>query len=225
MEYTHFWFTFKKELPKPKWKAFADDVTCLLARLPSFSRGAGGFYYSDQMILLSGSIKERPIVSDDDIRLNGRGAMAAEEFWIRRKVDVMWPGYGDGRLCNLAFCRTVRKPYDLPVQACLILYQYHFGDLVRVSSSGDAGDWKSAARLTEELFGLTTAFGNIDMQLAMMVSHPANKDASKNTTVAMTAEMLQAFRKHLSEASSSAERGDWATTRKALRGAQDLLPV
>jgi hypothetical protein len=53
------------------------------------------------------------------------------------------------------FCKTARKPYDLPVCACLIVLQHYFGDQFRVSSDGgiDTQSWPSARELCLKLFG------------------------------------------------------------------------
>ena len=46
-------------------------------------------------------------------------------------------------------CKTARKPYDLMVQACLILFKYYF-PIVEVSSDGDFDDWREAIKFVGE---------------------------------------------------------------------------
>jgi len=40
-------------------------------------------------------------------------------------------------------CKTARKPYDLMVTACLILYKYYF-PYVQIGSDGNGEDWQQA---------------------------------------------------------------------------------
>lgn len=53
---------------------------------------------------------------------------------------------------NWNFCKTEYRPYDLVLCAILISYKHHFKDVVRVSSDGNAADWKMAAEWWQDMF-------------------------------------------------------------------------
>ena len=40
--------------------------------------------------------------------------------------------------------KTARKPYDIAVQAALIIAKHHLGDAIQVDSDGDIHDWQPA---------------------------------------------------------------------------------
>lgn len=60
---------------------------------------------------------------------------------LTRKIHK--DSYKDDSGAVFGFCKTARKPYDLMVTACLILYKQYF-PYVEVSSDGDNEDWKPA---------------------------------------------------------------------------------
>lgn len=70
------------------------------------------------------------------ISFNGKGDLSHEAFTI-----------GDSWNGNWECCKTARKPYDKVVVACLCILGHHLGDAVRISSDGDASDWKEGLQL------------------------------------------------------------------------------
>lgn len=50
-------------------------------------------------------------------------------------------------------CKTAFKPYDLAVQACLVVAAHHLGRALVVSSDGSSADWEDARLLCEEVLG------------------------------------------------------------------------
>lgn len=151
--YTHYWYTYKKELKLESWKKMANDVRHLLANLPERSLSAGG-YHSDDPLKLD---DDESVVDDETIRFNGVGELGHETFLLERKVNLR-TSFTGAKEQHFAFCKTARKPYDLPVQVCLILYQFYFKGSVSISSDGDAEEWETAIQLANKLFGLKTTF-------------------------------------------------------------------
>lgn len=50
-----------------------------------------------------------------------------------------------------AFCKTARKPYDVAVTACLSVLKYRLGELISVSSDGNAEDWHAGVQLARSV--------------------------------------------------------------------------
>lgn len=78
-----------------------------------------------------------PVIGEAEVSFNGAGADAHETFSFPGQ-----PGFN--------FCKTVMKPYDRVVVACLLAAATHFQPTeLRISSDGrwDAGDWNAGARL------------------------------------------------------------------------------
>ena len=55
---------------------------------------------------------------------------------------------------SFSFCKTARKPYDLAVQACLLVAHYHAPSSISFSSDGDADEWQAAIDLVAEATGI-----------------------------------------------------------------------
>ena len=70
----------------------------------------------------------------------------------------------DKRDTVFACCKTARKPYDIMVQAVLIIAEYHFKDDIKVSSDGDTEDWMESYKLVSNVFGE----GYITMRLSRL---------------------------------------------------------
>jgi hypothetical protein len=100
----------------------------------------------------SGKEGEHPLFDAAQILFNGVGDDAHETFCVQRvrgESDV------DADPDDLAFdfCKTARKPYDLPVMCCLIILKEYLGDAIMVSSDGDTEDWQPALDKIAEVFG------------------------------------------------------------------------
>ena len=64
-----------------------------------------------------------------------------ETFSVYRKHEKPKHAHHDEKI-QFGFCKTARKPYDVMVVACLILYKYYFRKDVEISSDGDLDDWQ-----------------------------------------------------------------------------------
>lgn len=54
------------------------------------------------------------------------------------------------------FVKTAQYPYDTVVTACLIILKHRLGDLIEVSSDGNADDWNDGLILARSVLGLKT---------------------------------------------------------------------
>lgn len=70
----------------------------------------------------------------DALSFNGRGDNSHETF------D---PNNGE----EFGFCKTVRKPYDIVVTACLATLGMFCGDAIKISSDGDPEEWVEGVKL------------------------------------------------------------------------------
>ena len=57
-----------------------------------------------------------------------------------------------------AFCKTAFRPYDLNVQACLIIFKEHYGDAFTVRSDGTSEQWQDARSVCQEMLGYGVRF-------------------------------------------------------------------
>lgn len=139
MGYTHYWERVKKDHNSIVWKKFVKD--CIeLSKLSHL-------YFAD--LGDATGEKTKPEFSNTHICFNGLGADAHETFILskvykKQKYDDPKEAYQFG------FCKTARKPYDIMVCACLILYKYHFPTEVWISSDGglEEDEWKDALLFT-----------------------------------------------------------------------------
>jgi hypothetical protein len=124
MGFTHYWDR-PSELPAKKFAAAVKDCRVLLTHLA---------------VPLAGRDGTGPaIFRADEIGFNGLGPDAYETFAVARMLPNR---LGEPRIFE--FCKTARRPYDLCVQAALIVLKQHLGGEISVSSDGEDADWESA---------------------------------------------------------------------------------
>ena len=87
------------------------------------------------------------------ISFNGKGDHAYETFTVSR----LMPGLDEGPMV-FDFCKTVQMPYDLCVQAALIVLKHHLGRAITVSSDGDDADWEGARQACQKWLGYGEEF-------------------------------------------------------------------
>ena len=89
-----------------------------------------------------------PVFSAESIVFNGAGRSGCEPFEIARvEFDRR------GRDMVRSFCKTEHAPYDVCVQAALIVLKHHLGDAITVGSDGGDSDWKQAREHCQETLG------------------------------------------------------------------------
>jgi hypothetical protein len=129
MGYTHYW-NFSEEPSREKFIEFAEGVKQIVATAQD-----AGIAITDEEY------------GDDKVVFNGVGADSHETFFVSAEgVDFN-------------FCKTNQKPYDTAVTASLILAKKIFGDIIEVSSDGDASDWQSGVLLFETIFSEESSKG------------------------------------------------------------------
>ena len=151
MGYTHYFP--HKAVTKAVWKKILADCKKLYEHMPegvyldgcSRGRAASRAYDGTGPMIDYG-----PIFSDDEIWFNGTDPdfgdqegypdFAHETFTLFRK--------GSGGFC---FCKTARKPYDVMVTACLLVYKHHSPGTIELGSDGNAGEWAEAIQFVGEV--------------------------------------------------------------------------
>lgn len=88
--------------------------------------------HADLLCLEFDQPDEPPLLTPEEIRLNGKGEDGHETFLFRtRPADADWAfarqmrstASAIRRMAHGAFCKTARKPYDLPVCEMLLVLQ------------------------------------------------------------------------------------------------------
>ena len=161
MSYTMYWNRPKKNHKQEAWDKFITDCKYLYKHMPKHSESAGNFFADKPLLLNGDGAYKNPVFNKDKVWFNGTGItkrikVKDEEgrgYWqdvidnvpdnlkdLGHETFILKRKYSEG---DWTFCKTARKPYDLMVKACLILYKYYFSD-VQISSDGDEEDWQQA---------------------------------------------------------------------------------
>ena len=135
MGYTHYWYT-KGEEPLEKFDEYAKDCEQL----------CNHFMQTTNHIIRDYDGTGHPEFSKDKVAFNGDRHMdrGHESFVMRAKPS------------DFDFCKTARKPYDLLVQACLVVLKHKYGSRVRINSDGDLSEWQDAMAMVSEVLGYDT---------------------------------------------------------------------
>lgn len=133
-------------MDQKKFSAAAKDFRSILPR------------FKMQSIWLAGETGSRePVVTDTEVVFNERSEASYERFDIklvysRRDLHPDRPMKWDS-------CKTDRRPYDLAVMCCLIIFKHHFRDDFLVQSNGEIKDWEPAISLVSWHLGYTEKWG------------------------------------------------------------------
>lgn len=137
MGYTHYWDR-PKQLNDTKFAELVEDVKKILAAA------------KEKGIEIVGGMGDKgtePTLTGDLIVFNGVEDDAHETVHIPR-VGNGWD-----------FCKTARKPYDLPAMATLIALNYHFPDVAKIRSDGEQDDeWVAGREFAQEVLGFGKDF-------------------------------------------------------------------
>jgi hypothetical protein len=127
MGYVHYWKV--QEVEQSKWDAFVEDIKQV------FSAGSYPITSEDDSDL-------PPRIDDTGVRFNGIDEDGHETFMIERSCT------------GFDFCKTARKPYDLPVCIALTLAKTH-GILSELSTDGEFGEgnWLEAENVVSSVLG------------------------------------------------------------------------
>jgi len=155
------------------WKQFVADCKKLYKNMPEHSHSSGDYSSDEPLFLSGCFKYEKPKFTMSRVLFNGSNGLKRikrynscdkgckhiewldakssndslndlghETFGLTRKVPKQHD-YRKEEVTYFQFCKTARKPYDLMVQACLILYKHYF-PYVSISSDGDMDDWTEA---------------------------------------------------------------------------------
>lgn len=167
MGYTHGWHRGNlKNHGQKTWDKFILDCKKLYKNMPKYTTSAGGCYAESPLIIngcgrykyaafnkniiwfngTNGTNRKKDEDGDwETINKVGVDTLSHETFILSRKP------------INLGnFCKTARKPYDLMVTACLLLYSYYFRNVV-VDSDGTEEDWSEAFKFIASVLGKSLA--------------------------------------------------------------------
>jgi hypothetical protein len=161
MGYTHYWKK-EKELNLDTWKKFIADCKVLYKNMPEHSESSGGEYTEEPLYLNGCWGYKYPRFNEKVLHFNGSSIHPSKrtynvevQEWSDDPKDLGHETFHISQKQNEydgGFCKTARKPYDLMVQACLILFKYHFWNEVSISSDGDYDEWKVAQKFVGEFF-------------------------------------------------------------------------
>lgn len=159
MGFSHY-YNHTQNLDQETWNEFIKDCKTLYKNMPDHSKSSGAYHADDPLILTGDALYKSPKFTKDLVYFNGG------DTGVRVKKGKYWEeAYPDGtteefpklshetfvlkRQGDGGFCKTARKPYDLMVQACLILLLAHFPKDAKVSSDGDSDDWYEATEFVK----------------------------------------------------------------------------
>jgi len=164
MGYTHY-FSHKQTKIKT-WGKIQKDCQKLLAKMPAHSGSSGGHYDNEPLLLNGCFAHEEPQFTKNFIHFNGSdesyiwakdsdhcSELSHETFRIDRVPDAKE---------TFHFCKTARKPYDLMVQACLLVYKHHSPETMELGSDGDPDDWKEAEKFVKDVLGYSVKFKEVN---------------------------------------------------------------
>ena len=138
MGWTHSWRR-PVELPAKEFHAAVSDVAEAVEALGLELAGFEG--------------TGKPVFDEEHIVFNGTQGQQCEPFEIAR-VEFDRRGRREVR----GFCKTEHLPYDLAVQAALVVLKQHLGALITVGSDGKDEDWAAARAAVHRVLGYGLEF-------------------------------------------------------------------
>jgi hypothetical protein len=130
--HTNYW-TRRPELPAQAFVAAVKDCKAIMKHLSVPLGGRDG--------------TGRPIFRADLIAFNGKTPEHCETFAVERLVEP------EGEPMTFEFCKTNERPYDICVQAALIILKHHLGNAITVASDGSDADWQRAREKCQAQLG------------------------------------------------------------------------
>jgi hypothetical protein len=137
MGYTHYWYQSKTG-QRPLKPTTLKDIKSIISRYRSILC----YEYTQP--------NKAPVVNSSMIRFNGKGDDGHETFVFEPYAKN--PSWSAGDKKVFSFCKTARKPYDLPVCCILIAIKADLDKEIEVSSDGiNRGEveenWPKAAEI------------------------------------------------------------------------------
>jgi hypothetical protein len=155
MGYTNYYRT-PAVMDKEKFKTLAEELLVATGFLPGNKSSASLTSCDGYVSLFGGNGTGEPIFNEDLICFNGDASKGYnhETFYIERVKDNPRVDEIDENGLVFDFCKTARKPYDLMAQISMLRLKHHFPEC-KISSDGDAKDWKNGKDLYKKIFGET----------------------------------------------------------------------
>ena len=132
-----------KDFTDTEWTAITTDIRKLFENLPAVIPDKGIPGDSGEVLKIDDQDGGPPIVNDKHVLFNGAGYFGADHETFELTKQRMDDGF--------SFCKTARKPYDLAVQACMLIAMYHAPYTIKISSNGGADEWTTAANLLSSI--------------------------------------------------------------------------
>jgi hypothetical protein len=182
MGYTHYVSRAKDiDHDEKTWDIFIKNCKELYKNMPEYSMSSGGYHVDDPLHLGGCFSYQKPQFTKRHVYFNGSSVPPTERVkkvdedgqteWtdpdnkdMRHETFVLTRKAGKPNTWSqddptlFSFCKTARKPYDLMVQACLILYKYYFPE-VEIGSDGENEDWAQAFAFVAEVLPHGKAIG------------------------------------------------------------------
>lgn len=133
MGWSHHW-TRPTELDREAFASAVRDIQAMHEAMVAKTAGFDGI--------------GRPVLDEEHIVFNGCQPAHCEPFEIAR---VEFNRRGSGTVYS--YCKTEHLPYDICVQAVLIILKHYLGDDLTVSSDGNDDAWQQARDLVSDALG------------------------------------------------------------------------
>ena len=150
MGYTNYYYV-PKVMEKEKFKTLAQELEFATSFIAGNHSSSNDGEKKDKFFTLHNGLGEGvPEFTEERICFNGDASKGLdhETFYIGR--DNSEERDRDGGL-HFEFCKTARKPYDLMVQISMLRLKHHFPES-KISSDGEASDWKNARKVYKNIF-------------------------------------------------------------------------
>lgn len=141
MGYTHYWYQ-SSELDKDKFNEAMTDCEKVCSELCKGNLELKGWDGTGEAVF------------DDIVSFNGNSEKDQdhETFSVQLEKGTSYSKDDAGR--DFYFCKTARKPYDIAVQCCLIVFNHHLGtEHFVVTSDGDMEEWQDAMTTCQDVLG------------------------------------------------------------------------
>lgn len=122
MGHTNYWKRPNRVVSDQAWDAFTDDVRKIFAA------------HSDIICLEYDKPDRKALVTDTEVRFNGKGGGGCDTCYIQRDYEHV-ERRGDNE-DFFAFCKTAARPYDAVVVAVLVCLHHHI-PMFRISSDAE----------------------------------------------------------------------------------------
>jgi len=123
-DFAHYIIKRPNSIKDSTFTQIGEDISLLIANSPV---PIAGFQGEDDFM-----------INDDQILFNGKQDDACEEFHFLKNIDSS----------AMNSIKTMALPYDLLVQASLLVLKFYLGDSIEITTDGEFEDWRKAIGYT-----------------------------------------------------------------------------